>query len=181
MIITAGIYKGRKLATPSSSITRPTLSKVRMGVFNSLYSILGDFSGKTFLDLFGGSGIMGLEALSRGFESVDVYEINRSAAEIIKKNYGLLGLKPNLTVGDTLKLLDKTEQIYDVIYVDPPYESGIYEEILPKLGGKSRGEKSAQRGKYIIAEHTKPINQENYKLLKQKNYGGKLVSILVAE
>ena len=176
MIITAGIYKGRKLAAPSSSITRPTLSKVRMGVFNSLYSILGDFSGKTFLDLFGGSGIMGLEALSRGFESVDVYEINRSAAEIIKKNYGLLGIKPNLTVGDSLKLLDKTDKIYDVIYVDPPYESGIYEEILPKLGGKS-----AQRGKYIIAEHTKPINQENYKLLKQKNYGGKLVSILVAE
>ena len=56
MIITAGIYKGRKITAPDENITRPTLSKVRMGVFNTLYSILGDFEGKSFLDVFGGSG-----------------------------------------------------------------------------------------------------------------------------
>ena len=55
MIITAGIYKGRKIIAPDENITRPTLSKVRMGVFNTLYSISGDFEGKTFLDVFGGS------------------------------------------------------------------------------------------------------------------------------
>ena len=55
MNITAGIYKGRKVEAPDEKITRPTLSKVRMGVFNTLYSIVGDFEGKTFLDVFGGS------------------------------------------------------------------------------------------------------------------------------
>ena len=92
MIITAGIYKGRKITAPDENITRPTLSKVRMGVFNTLYSILGDFEGKSFLDVFGGSGVMGLEALSRGFESVTVFEKNIKAAEIIRKNYNQLSI-----------------------------------------------------------------------------------------
>ena len=85
MIITAGIYKGLKIAAPYENITRPTLSKVRMGVFNSLYSMIGEFEGKSFLDVFGGSGVMGLEALSRGFNDVKVFEKNLKAAEIIKK------------------------------------------------------------------------------------------------
>ena len=68
MIITGGKYKGRKILAPDEKITRPTLSKVRQGVFNTLFSMIGEFEEKSFLDLFGGSGIMGLEALSRGFE-----------------------------------------------------------------------------------------------------------------
>ena len=87
MNITGGIYNGRKVQAPDEKITRPTLSKVRMSVFNSLYSELSTFENKTFLDMFGGSGIMGLEALSRGFKSVTVFEKNRQSAEIIKNNY----------------------------------------------------------------------------------------------
>ena len=86
MIITGGKYKGRKIIAPDEKITRPTLSKVRQGVFNTLFSMIGDFEGKTFLDLFGGSGIMGLEALSRGFEEVVVFEKNPKVAQILKKN-----------------------------------------------------------------------------------------------
>ena len=82
MIITAGKFKGRKIAVPDEKITRPTLSKVRMGVFNSLFSLMGDFEDKSFLDVFGGSGVMGLEAISRGFCSVKVYEKNMSAYDI---------------------------------------------------------------------------------------------------
>ena len=85
MIITAGKYKGRKILTPDEKITRPTLSKVRMGVFNTLYSIIGDFEGLSFLDVFGGSGIMGLEALSRGFSTVSVYEKNLQLRESGRK------------------------------------------------------------------------------------------------
>ena len=90
MNITGGKYNGRKVAAPDENITRPTLSKVRMGVFNTLFSILGEFGGKCFLDLFGGSGIMGLEALSRGFEEVTVCEKNPKSVQIIKKNYELI-------------------------------------------------------------------------------------------
>ena len=169
MIITGGKYKGRKVLAPDEKITRPTLSKVRMGVFNTLFSIIGEFEGKTFLDIFGGSGIMGLEALSRGFEDVLVFEKNPKAAQIIKKNYETLGLTPNLKIGDSLKLIGKIEQNYDVIYIDPPYMSGIYENIFEKI----------QSDSIIIAEHSEDINIKNFTLLKEKNYGGKRVSFYI--
>lgn len=167
MIITGGKYKGRKIQAPDERITRPTLSKVRQGVFNALYSLIGDFEGKTFLDLFGGSGIMGLEALSRGFERVIVFEKNPKVAQIIKKNYEILGLKPNLNVGDSLKLLNKLEEPADVVYVDPPYQSGIYEETFSLI-----------KSGIIIAEHSEPILIKKFNLLKEKNYGGKKISFL---
>ena len=167
MIITAGIYKGRKIESPDEKITRPTLSKVRMGVFNTLYSIIGDFESKTFLDVFGGSGIMGLEALSRGFSRVKVFEKNPKVALILKKNYQTVGLKPDLTIGDSTKLILKTDEIFDVVYIDPPYMSGIYEDILSKV-----------KGNIIIVEHSETIEFDGYEVLKQKNYGGKIVSFL---
>ena len=167
MIITGGIYKGRKIFAPDENITRPTLSKVRMGVFNTLYSLIGDFGKKSFLDLFGGSGIMGIEALSRGFDSVLVFEQNSKAAQIIKKNYENLNLKPNLKIGDSLKLIDNVDLLFDVVYVDPPYYSGIYDTVFNKLSNKA---------KMVIAEHSENININNFTLIKTKNYGGKKVS-----
>ncbi len=169
MIITGGLYKGRKITAPNEKITRPTLSKIRMGVFNTLYSIIGDFQGLSFLDLFGGSGIMGLEAFSRGFENVTVFEINKSAADIIKKNYLNLNIKPDLKIGDSTKLINNVADIYDVIYIDPPYESNIYEEILPTL---------IKRGKYIIVEHSSPQTFDPFYKIKEKSYGGKNVTFL---
>ena len=166
MKITGGIYKGRKVIAPDENITRPTLSKVRMGVFNTLFSLIGDFEGKSFLDLFGGSGIMGLEALSRGFERVKVFEKNPKVAQILKKNYETLGLKPDLKIGDSLKLLKQNSDDFDVIYIDPPYKSGIYEEIISMI----------DRDALIIAEHSEDIAPTNVTLIKEKNYGGKRVS-----
>lgn len=166
MIITAGQYKGRKLTAPSEKITRPTLSKVRMGVFNTLYSIMGTFENKSFLDLFGGSGIMGLEALSRGFKEVEVYEINKYAANIIKKNYELLGLKANLFIGDSLKYINRIRN-FDVIYIDPPYESGIYEKIMPEI-----------KNGIVVIEHSAKLNTDGFTVIKEKNYGGKLITIM---
>lgn len=167
MIITAGMYKGRKIIAPDENITRPTLSKVRMGVFNTLYSIIGEFEDKTFLDVFGGSGVMGLEALSRGFSRVKVFEKNTKAAEIIKKNYMRLGIKPDLQIGDSTRLIKKTDEIFDVVYIDPPYESGLYENILNNV-----------KGDVIIVEGVKDINFDGFEILKTKNYGGKLITFL---
>ena len=166
MQITGGIYKGRKVIAPDENITRPTLSKVRMGVFNTLFSLIGDSEGKSFLDLFGGSGIMGLEALSRGFERVKVFEKNPKVAQILKKNYETLGLKPDLKIGDSLKLLKQNSDDFDVIYIDPPYKSGIYEEIISMI----------DRDALIIAEHSEDIAPTNVTLIKERNYGGKRVS-----
>ena len=165
MIITGGKYKGQKVLAPDERITRPTLSQVRMGVFNTLYSLMGSFEGKSFLDLFGGSGIMGLEALSRGFEEVLVIEKNPKSAAIIKKNYKKLKLEAELIIGDSLKLIKKITKAYDVIYIDPPYESGIYEKILPLIKTNS----------IVVVEHSTSINA-GILPLKEKNYGGKKVS-----
>ena len=167
MIITGGIYKGRKILSPSESITRPTLSQVRMGVFNTLYSMIGNFEHKNFLDVFGGSGIMGLEALSRGFENVLIFEKNPKAVQIIKKNYSSLGIEPNLTVGDSLKLIKKLGRKYDVVYIDPPYNSDFYEEIIAGV---------INNADIIIAEHSKPLTVAGLSPVKLKNFGGKMVS-----
>ena len=170
MIITGGIYKGRKVLAPDEKITRPTLSKVRQGVFNTLFSLIGDFEDKSFLDMFGGSGVMGLEAFSRGFEEVVVFEKNPKVAQILKKNYSTLNLTPNLKIGDSLKLLGKLDRKFDVIYIDPPYYSGVYEEVFSRLS------KTDLQNTIIIAEHSEPLSITGFTLLKEKNYGGKLVS-----
>lgn len=167
MNITAGIYKGRKITAPDEKITRPTLSKTRMGIFNSLFSLMGNFEGKSFLDLFGGSGIMGIEALSRGFSKVNVFEINKRSADIIRKNYLSLGLTPYLTIGDSLKLVKKLDEEFDVVYIDPPYQSGIYEEVLQVI-----------KGGIIIVEHSQNVDFKGFDILKQKKYGNSTVTFL---
>ena len=174
MIITGGKYKGRKIQAPDSKLTRPTLSKVRQGVFNTLYSLIGEFDNKSFLDLFGGSGIIGLEALSRGFSDVMVYEKNPKVVQVLKKNYSELGLIPNLKIGDSLKLIEKNNLKFDVIYIDPPYFSGIYEDIFVSLN------KLNLENSIIIAEHYDPLKVSGFELIKEKNYGGKLVSFFTS-
>ena len=168
MNITGGIYNGRKIKSPDEKIVRPTLSKVRMSVFNVLYSELGDFAGMSFLDMFGGSGVMGLEALSRGFERVVVFEKNRAVSQIIKDNYKALGLNPNLTVGDGIKFASKLDEEFDVVYIDPPYMSGIYEQALDVI----------PKSKVVVLEHVVEVNFEGYELIKQKKYGDKYLSFL---
>ena len=167
MNITGGIYNGRRVLSPDENITRPTLSKVRMGVFNSLFSLLGDFENKTFLDVFGGSGIMGLEALSRGFKTVKVFEINNKSVEIIKKNYASLGLIPDITVGNSLNLLKNLKHDFDVIYVDPPYQSGIYTEVINSINSG-----------IIVVECDNTEDLKKFNVIKQKQYGSCYISYI---
>ena len=173
MIITAGRFKGQKITAPDENITRPTLSKVRMSVFNTLFSLIGDFDGRSFLDMFGGSGIMGLEALSRGFEKVRVFEKNRTVADIIKSNYKTLGLEPDIYTGDSLNLIKKQTEAFDVIYIDPPYESGIYENVLEHI-------KTCElmRNSVIVVEINSEIDFDGFEVIKQKKYGDKYISFI---
>lgn len=175
MIITAGIYKGRKINVPDEKNVRPTLSKAREGIFNTLFSML-EFEGKNFLDMFAGSGIMGLEALSRGFENVLELEKNHKAAKVLKENYQNIGLKPNLIIGDSLKILPKLAEKFDVIYIDPPYFSGIYEKSLKNIKENS----ILKTNGIVILEHVTDIDwtESGFKLLKQKKYSNKSITFL---
>ena len=130
MNITGGKYNRQKITAPDENITRPTLSKVRMSVFNTLGAII-DFEGKSFLDMYAGSGIMGLEAISRGFEKSVAVEKNKKVYNVIKSNFEKYN-KDNdikLVFGDSLQVCKKLTEKFDVIYIDPPYFSGIYERI----------------------------------------------------
>lgn len=165
MNITAGKYKGQKLVSPDECITRPTLSKVRMALFNTLQSLV-DFKDASFLDMFAGSGIMGLEAISRGFGHVVAIEKNPKTFKILETNYNKIGEKQTLINGDSLKVIPK--EYFDVIYVDPPYYSGIYEQILAILPDCG----------IVILEHTLDINFGQYEIFKQKKYGDKFLTFL---
>lgn len=169
MIITAGKFKGKKVTAPDENVTRPTLSKVRMSIFNTLQSMI-EFEGNSFLDMYAGSGIMGLEALSRGFAYAEAIEKNPKAFQVIKSNFKNFSPAPKLLIGDSLKITPKLQDKFDVIYIDPPYFSGIYEQSLEAVKNISNG--------IVILEHVTDVNLTDFELIKQKKYGDKFITFL---
>lgn len=140
MRIIAGLGKGRRLFSPPS-ITRPTSDRAREGLFSSLISTFGTLEGLHFLDLFAGSGAVGVEALSRGAGLVESVENNSSSAEVCEKNFALLLNQPNLGKFKVHKtttfeyLNHVANKQFEIIFIDPPYEvSNIeIEKILRKI------------------------------------------------
>lgn len=172
MNITAGKFKGQKITAPDEKITRPTLSKVRMSVFNTLQAII-DFEGKSFLDMYAGSGIMALEAISRGFKKAVAIEKHPKVAQVIKNNYRKycdLGVNIKLIQGDSIKVVKKLDEKFDVIYIDPPYFSGINEQSLESIKDIAKS--------IIILEHVVEVDFRDFELLKQKKYGDKFITFL---
>ena len=129
MRIVAGKFGSRKLKTLKGQTTRPSSSKVRAAVFDHMGSF---FTGGKMLDVFSGSGAMAFEALSRGFDSAVCFEKDRQAQKIIKENRNTLGLEKEVQIiaGDSLRLLPKQKDVYDLIYVDPPYGFAKSETVL---------------------------------------------------
>jgi 16S rRNA (guanine966-N2)-methyltransferase len=123
--VIAGEAGGRRLAVPPGTTTRPTSDRAREGLFASLLSELGTFDGRRVLDLYAGSGAIGLEALSRGAERVLLVESDPRAAGVIKANIAVVG-RPGATV-----TVDRVERLlsrppaaaagYDLVLADPPY------------------------------------------------------------
>lgn len=172
MNITGGIYNRQKIKAPDENITRPTLSKVRMSVFNTL-SAMTEFTGKSFLDMYSGSGIMSLEAISRGFERVVAIEQNKKVYSVIKSNFLRYEKEHDLKLilGDSLKVCKKIEQKFDVIYIDPPYFAGIYEKSLEAIKKICND--------IVILEHVTEVEiPQNFEILKQKKYGDKIITFL---
>lgn len=171
MNITAGKYKGQKIIAPDENITRPTLSKIRMSVFNTLQAMI-DFEDASFLDMYAGSGIMGLEAVSRGFAKVVCIEKNRKVYGVIKSNLKKFE-KDNdikLILGDSLKICKNFSENFDVIYIDPPYYSGVYENSLKSVFAICSG--------IVILEHVTEIDFCGFEVVKQKKYGDKFITFL---
>lgn len=123
MRVIAGRFGGRRLAAPRGSATRPTADRVR----EALFSMLGDVGGASVLDLFAGTGALGIEALSRGAASVVFVERERSALSALSANLAALGLQApqaQVRARDALVALREAAEAgetYDLVFLDPPY------------------------------------------------------------
>jgi 16S rRNA (guanine966-N2)-methyltransferase len=154
MRVIAGKYRSRRLAAPEGMQTRPTSDRLRETLFNVVATSVAD---SVWLDLFAGSGAVGIEALSRGARSVYFVETNSRAARTIRENLASLGIEEGFEViereaATALRMLDSQAVVCDFCFLDPPYRKmGDYEQILGFLS-QSRLLKPES---LIIAEHDK--------------------------
>jgi 16S rRNA (guanine966-N2)-methyltransferase len=116
--VIAGEFRGRRLQAPRGARTRPTADRVR----EALFSMLGDLSGVRVLDLYAGSGALGIEALSRGAASAVFVERDARAAATIKRNLDALGAEGEVRRQDALRFLASGEGPFDLVFCDPPYD-----------------------------------------------------------
>jgi 16S rRNA (guanine966-N2)-methyltransferase len=142
MRVVAGEFKGRRLVAPKGSSTRPTADRVR----EALFSILGPVDGLVVLDVFAGSGALGIEALSRGAASATFVDSDKRAIAAIRANLGAIGVEAPVHRRDALAfleagLLHETAQT-DLVFCDPPYSlagrlAGRLSALLPDVISKS--------------------------------------------
>jgi len=133
MRVVAGMAKGRKLQAPPGTSTRPTSDYVREAIFNALGS-RGGVDGAHVLDLFAGSGALGVEALSQGAASATFVDNDAQATSVIKANLAAVGLTADATVvrADAIGWLSETRS-FDVTFVDPPYAFDRWSDVLERL------------------------------------------------
>lgn len=131
MRVITGSARGRVLETlKGGDIVRPTTDKVKEAVFSSIQF---ELEGRDFLDVFAGSGQMGIEALSRGAKSATFVDSSKQAVAVIERNLKVTNLQPFATVvqADSLRYLCNITKKFDIAFLDPPYQTGILQEALP--------------------------------------------------
>ncbi len=131
MRVIAGTHRGRRLPTPPDGV-RPTADRVR----EALFSRLGDPTGARVLDLFAGSGALGIEALSRGAESAVFVDQSRPVVRALERTIASLGLNATVRLSDArgaVRRLAKEGACFDLVFVDPPYATDQYARVLPEL------------------------------------------------
>lgn len=173
MRVIAGSAKGIKLASVPGKSTRPITDQVKEALFN----IIGiDIAEKTFLDLFGGTGSVGIEALSRGAEHAVFLEINYQAFKAIQNNLEKTNLVPYAT---TLKmdafsfLNQKPSQVFDFIYIAPPQYKSIWENAMSTLDANPGW--TSSESTVIVQIHPKEFKEEltytNFREYDRRTYG----------
>jgi 16S rRNA (guanine966-N2)-methyltransferase len=126
--IVAGAARGRRLKAPDGTTTRPTSDRTREALFSALESMLGSWNGRSFLDLYAGSGAVGLEAASRGASSVVLVESDQKAVRVLRANVEHLGLPGTSVVGGPVeKYAQGRPPAVDVVFADPPYSMATSE------------------------------------------------------
>jgi 16S rRNA (guanine966-N2)-methyltransferase len=168
--IVAGEFKGRRLRMPRGAPTRPTADRVR----EALFSMLGDVTGARVLDLYAGSGALGIEALSRGAASAVFVERDARAAAAIQANLDTVGAEAEVSRQDALAFVRRDGRSYDLVFCDPPYDSGpriaaaLAERLPALLSTDAR----------IVTESDKRNPLElPFPLLRERTYGDTRIAI----
>lgn len=175
MRVISGKARGTKLSSIESLSTRPTLDRVKESLFNIIQNNL---KGAVVLDLFAGSGQLGIEALSRGADKAYLCDINRDAVKMIKQNLEKTKLKDKAVVINedykkALRILNTNEK-FDIIFIDPPYKEDIAVDSIIDIIHES---KLKENGIMIIEtdeieRDLREINKiENIKIIDQRKYG----------
>ncbi len=176
MRIVGGKYRSRVLCSFDGDKIRPTADKVRESLFNILSFRIGECR---FLDMFCGTGAIGIEAISRGAAEVVFNDKSKDSISLLKKNLNLLKITDSYSVfnKDALILEPRSVGTFDVIYIDPPYKDGIGEAAIRVAAELLRG------GGVIVFEDEKPFgfNPSGLKVSDGRKYGRVYLTFLVKE
>lgn len=179
MRVIGGALRGRRLDAPEGASTRPTADRVREAIFSILQ---GEVEGAAVLDLFAGSGAMGLEALSRGAAHALFVDFDRGACAVIRANLESLGLEDRADIActDTTKLIatEPSTGPFDLIFIDPPYRIGaaLAAEVIATADLKGW---IAPRA-HVVVEHAAAAGVDpmvRFELDVEKKYGDSAVSV----
>ncbi|MGH2834931.1 MAG: 16S rRNA (guanine(966)-N(2))-methyltransferase RsmD [Solirubrobacteraceae bacterium] len=177
MRVIAGSLRGRRLSAPSGRDTRPTSDRVR----EALFSMLGDIDDMRVLDLFAGTGALGIEALSRGAAQALFVELEHAALRALRGNLDALGLAaPQAAVraGDALAVLRDARnerETYDLVFVDPPYaRAGELESPLARL---LPGVLESSGGRVVVESDRRAPLKLPLEPLRERRYGDTLIAI----
>lgn len=174
MRVISGTYRSRILIEVESDHTRSTKDRVKEAVFNALYP-LSRFN--QALDLFSGSGALGIEALSRGVKNITFVEMAHEAYKVLTQNLKNLNLNAPTYQQDALYFLDHQRKDYDLILLDPPYHKGLIDESLKRIDSKKLLQAD---GLVVLLSHKTEtlIIPESFHVIKSKDYGITNVKIL---
>lgn len=175
MRIIAGTHRGHRIAAPKGRETRPTSDRVRENAFN----LIGPVDGSEVLDLFAGSGALGIEALSRGAAAVTFVDRQERGLAILRQNLDALGFKARAQVvrGDVVRWLEASSDAVraaDVVFLDPPYGDVVLDRALRALD-------SAVGDAVVVAEHSRrqavpPLTR--LQVDRERRYGDTIVTVL---
>lgn len=165
MRVITGSARGMTLRTLEGDSVRPTTDKVKEAIFSAIQF---EIEGRRILDLFAGSGQLGIEALSRGAESAVFIDADKNAVKVIKENLAKTKLDSLASVAqtDSLAFLTMTDKIFDIAFLDPPYANGLLQKALAKVG------EHIAEGGIVVCEHPfkEELEDEIGGLTKQKEY-----------
>ena len=177
MRVITGTARGRRLKTPENSDIRPTTDNVKESVFNIIQF---DIEGRRVLDLFAGTGQLGIECLSRGAAEAVFIDDSRAAVRIVKDNLKACGFSAPVLQQDALSYLRSCGR-FDLIFVDPPYDANLYEPVLETINSVD----ILSDGGIILCESRRerymPDMKAPYLKRRDYNYGRVKLTVYVKE